>query len=746
MRVAMEARAIRYFALLTSIGGVLLILALAGPATAAPGDLDQSFGTGGVSNTQTGTGTDQFPNAVGRQADGKLLVAGYGDPGPERLVSRYLESGGIDPTFGIGGTVEGGSGSWDSVAVQDDGKILLAGRLGSKGVITRLDPDGTPDSGFGIAGAFTFDPSSIDPTTFQPGEADIRRAEFRSLRELPDGRIRAVGTFYDCDLDYRGCYNSLLVALEPDGTPDTSLSAEGAKILPTSGVGLQALIQDDGSAIILRDSRQEPPYGSELFIEKYDSHGARDQLYGGSWGQFYGGANLEADAGALAMDSSGRVLAAAGSLLLRFKTDGELDEGFRSFSYFPAIGDLTSYLPEFRAFNITGIAVDDTDRILLSGGLVGSRAERYEKGIWATSGYAARLLPDGHPDPTFGGDGLSVGWQGPPIDKSNLHVAVPGTKITPTGADTFAIVGIGPSESSFRFTLARFDSGTVPRPTCQGKPVNYIGSDSTDEIFSYKDVVSTGEGDDLVKTEGKATICTGGGDDRIDVTYRGNIVANMGPGDDTLNGGPGPDRVNGSAGDDRLLGKGWADRLVGGPGRDFLDGEGRDDQLYGGTGSDDLLGRSGLDRLFGGAGKDRLNAGPSGPRIDDFVGESPGLSVRISRIGQGRADAAFNIKLKCAGDDKTFPIHMSKIKVKPSGRFRFRSDPAWRHWQGESIVMIEDLDGKFDGKSLSGRYRIKEADDTAYPGLTCWSGKSWEDPWVKFRLKAQPKPRQFAKQ
>ncbi|MGK2932287.1 MAG: hypothetical protein ACSLFD_05905 [Solirubrobacterales bacterium] len=725
---------------------MLLAIAFTGPAAAAPGDLDQSFGTAGVSSPQFGSGTDQFPNSVVRQTDGKLVVAGYGSPGPKQLVTRYLENGALDSSFGTGGTVEGGSGSWDSVAIQDDGKILLAGRSGSNGLIARLNADGTPDSEFGTASSFTFNPTSLSDEMTEPGEGDTRRAEFRAMKELPDGRIRAIGTFYDCDLFYRGCNNTMLIALEADGTPEAPIAPGGAKALALDGAGLQALIQDDGSALVLRDRPSEPPYGANLSLRKIDAQGDPDYSYRGDWSQFYGGGNLAADGGAIATDSAGRTIVGAGSLLLRFKSDGELDESFRAFSHFPSVGDLTSYLPHFRSFNITGIAVDSSERILLSGGLEGAKDERNGKARRGTSGYAARLLPDGHPDPTFGGDGLSAGWKGPLIKTSTLGVAVPGAKVIPTGADTFAIAGIGPSASSFRFTLARFDSGNASRPKCQGKPVDFIGSNTADKIFSYGDVVSTGRGNDVVKTSGDSIICTGSGDDQVDVNYQNGLRANLGSGDDLFSGGPAADRVDGGSGEDHLLGKGWADRLDGGPGRDFLDGGGRDDQLFGGIGRDDLFGRSGLDRLFGGTGKDRLDPGPKGPRIDDFVKEAPGLSMRVSRIGKVRAEAAFNIQLKCAGEDETFPIQMDKIKVKPSGKFRFRSDPAWRNWQGGSIVMIEDIDGEFDGKRLSGRYRIKQADDSAYPGLTCWSGNSWEEPWVKFDLKAQPKPQQFARQ
>jgi uncharacterized delta-60 repeat protein len=50
-----------------------------------------------------------------------------------------------------------GSGFGGALAVQQDGKIVAAGRAGSDFVLARYNPDGTPDAGFGGAGNVTTD-------------------------------------------------------------------------------------------------------------------------------------------------------------------------------------------------------------------------------------------------------------------------------------------------------------------------------------------------------------------------------------------------------------------------------------------------------------------------------------------------------------------------------------------------------------------------------------------------------------
>lgn len=115
----------------------IMFICLIGPqvAAAAAGDLDPTFGTGGMVTTDIGRSTD-IANAVAIQADGKLVVVGqtyrHNDFSDEDfVVLRYNIDGTLDNTFGSRGKVRtdfpGLAAVPSAVAIQTDGKIVVAG-------------------------------------------------------------------------------------------------------------------------------------------------------------------------------------------------------------------------------------------------------------------------------------------------------------------------------------------------------------------------------------------------------------------------------------------------------------------------------------------------------------------------------------------------------------------------------------------------------------------------------------------
>lgn len=126
------------------------------------GSLDTSFGTGGKTVTAVGP-TDDYAQAMAVQADGKLVVVGYGNTGAStdfELV-RYQRDGAIDTTFGNNGVVttdvSTGSDVANAVAIQADGKIVVAGSAdvspkGKSFAVVRYNADGSLDGTFGDNG------------------------------------------------------------------------------------------------------------------------------------------------------------------------------------------------------------------------------------------------------------------------------------------------------------------------------------------------------------------------------------------------------------------------------------------------------------------------------------------------------------------------------------------------------------------------------------------------------------------
>src|SRR5204863_5909182 len=142
--------------------------ASAGPV--APGNLDATFGAGGKVAANFGFySTRGYGMAV--QSDGKIVVAGglgglfWNGSYRDFALVRYMASGALDPSFGTGGMVTTPIGSGDdsgySVAVQSDGKIVVAG-VSNNGssqdiALVRYTDSGVLDSSFGTGGIVTTD-------------------------------------------------------------------------------------------------------------------------------------------------------------------------------------------------------------------------------------------------------------------------------------------------------------------------------------------------------------------------------------------------------------------------------------------------------------------------------------------------------------------------------------------------------------------------------------------------------------
>lgn len=197
----------------------LTILCFSIAVPAAPGDLDPSFGTGGIVVTSTGTGRQDETNGVAVQADGKVVVVGttvlLSAGTSDALLIRYNTDGTLDNTFGSGGMVItdfSGLSRRDltrAVIIQSDGKIVIAGSVekssGSNSfdfAIVRYNLDGTLDSTFGGSGKVILPIGSGSSVA-------------TSIAIQQDGKIIAAG-----QSPTMGNANYALVRYNPNGTLD----------------------------------------------------------------------------------------------------------------------------------------------------------------------------------------------------------------------------------------------------------------------------------------------------------------------------------------------------------------------------------------------------------------------------------------------------------------------------------------------------------------------------------------------
>jgi uncharacterized delta-60 repeat protein len=130
-------------------------------AAAQAGQLDPTFGNGGIVTTdfgiQSGSSNVASANAVLIQPNGQIVVAGgipSGTGFPVPAVARYNTNGSLDTTFGTSGVVSTPSIEdvpFTAVTLQSDGKIVAVGG-GFDAYVVRYTSGGVLDSSFGTGG------------------------------------------------------------------------------------------------------------------------------------------------------------------------------------------------------------------------------------------------------------------------------------------------------------------------------------------------------------------------------------------------------------------------------------------------------------------------------------------------------------------------------------------------------------------------------------------------------------------
>lgn len=174
------------------------------------GTLDTSFGVAGK------VFTDFVLNATRliEQPDGKVIIIGRAlNDSIDFAMARYNSDGSIDTSFGQNGRVFtdfqnlGEDGAY-SVAIQTDGKIILAGHSIADFAIARYNIDGSLDDSFGNGGkVFTSFDNSFDASY--------------SLAIQPDGKILLAGESYNLVTIKK---DFALARYNSDGTLDESFN------------------------------------------------------------------------------------------------------------------------------------------------------------------------------------------------------------------------------------------------------------------------------------------------------------------------------------------------------------------------------------------------------------------------------------------------------------------------------------------------------------------------------------------
>jgi uncharacterized delta-60 repeat protein len=291
-----------------------LFFALCPSISAAPGDLDLTFGSGGIVFTRDSTlGAFDYASGMAIQADGKIVVVGEGSRGSfnwDFAVVRYNPDGSLDTSFGGSGIVitqlTGDYDGASSVAIQADGKIVVAGSRydgagGSSFAVVRYNPNGSLDTSFNGTGIVI---TSVGSS----------RDYAQSVAIQADGKIVVAGG--------SGFNDFAIVRYNRDGSLDTTFNGTGRVITPVGGGASSVAIQADGKIVAA---------GGDALV-RYHTDGTLDTSFNGT-----GKVITPIASNSAAIQTDGKIVVAGGAssnnidgdfAVVRLNPNGSLDTTF----------------------------------------------------------------------------------------------------------------------------------------------------------------------------------------------------------------------------------------------------------------------------------------------------------------------------------------------------------------------------------------------------------------------------------
>ncbi len=348
------------------------------------GSLDATFGTGGKVITDSNFGYDwAFTLAV--QNDGKILAAGRtGTSNLDFALLRYHANGSLDSSFGTGDKVITDFGSTQdyarSLALQADGKIVVAGyTVGTDRnfALARYNADGSLDSSFGTGGKVITDFGGNDYAYAVTLQAD--------------GKIVVAGSFDDNDGSADDDF--ALARYNTDGSLDSSFGT-GGKVLTDFHAGWQDIarsivIGPDGKIVVAGQDNQD------FAVARYNPNGSLDTSFD-SDGRVTTAFPFRNDVvHGVALQADGKIVVAGESstdfALARYNANGSLDASF---------GSGGTVLSDFGVVDIaTGLVLQSDGKIVVAG--------------YSTTGSGynfqfARYNTNGSLDASFGNNGSVV--------------------------------------------------------------------------------------------------------------------------------------------------------------------------------------------------------------------------------------------------------------------------------------------------------------------------------------------------
>jgi uncharacterized delta-60 repeat protein len=302
---------------------------------------DTSFGGGGSVTTAVGSGTSHdVPYAVVVQPDGKILVGGT--CATQFCMVRYETNGLLDTTFGTGGRVLksliGGNPTFGgdqayAMALQPDGKIVLAGgcisNLTQVFCVARFTPAGEFDPSFGAGVGWV-----------SMGFASVSESA-RAVALQPDGKILVAG---QCNSLGTTAWDFCFARLLPSGELDTTFNALGTpgKVIAPRGASdtynqhaTSLALQPDGKIVIAGYCSYSTATIGHICLLRYEGSGSQPDIGFGlqAWAT-YGAQQFAINnrAYSVALQPNGKIVVGAECsdrlCGVRFLSNGSVDTDF----------------------------------------------------------------------------------------------------------------------------------------------------------------------------------------------------------------------------------------------------------------------------------------------------------------------------------------------------------------------------------------------------------------------------------
>lgn len=405
------------------------------------GSLDQTFDSDGYQTIGFGEGpggSSEQANSVAIQADGRLVISGYGRVNYQDslAITRLNANGSLDTSFSgdgrqlrpVGGFISGipNTNVGNSTTILNNGKIVVPGGRSFQ----RFHANGAFDTTFGAPVYGSHEGVRFEGTAI----STVRSA---------DGKYLVGGTRHG--LFSVGRFNA-------DGSPDLTFSSNGFAETETASsrdTATKSLLQPDGKIVVVGQSRRT------ISAARYLPDGKLDQSFG------IGGRKtialpdqyLDSTATDVALQADGKLVITGTArellewdhhriVVIRLTTNGSLDPSFS--------GD--GLVVTNLAFNSSAksVAIQPDGKIV-----VGGAGENGHFGL-------LRYLPNGTLDNSFSGDGKIEVSTGDNCSQVNDLVILPNGKILATGT-----IELPSTTAKYRAILmvVRFNANGTPDTT-----------------------------------------------------------------------------------------------------------------------------------------------------------------------------------------------------------------------------------------------------------------------------------------